>query len=104
MDTIYQICIEGYEELCQVDNRFTRYRSSVFGPQSLREDRMQMTKTEDNDLNVVLESFLALVGSRLLLKPALKSVEWLVRRFRSVSIPTRCCREHALTISSMKHS
>lgn len=84
MDSIYQICLEGYEELCLLDSRFARYRSNVFGAQSVREDRMQMTKSDNSDLNVVLESFLGLVGSRLLLKPAIKSVEWLVRRFRYV--------------------
>jgi U3 small nucleolar RNA-associated protein 10 len=30
----------------------------------------------------VLEVFLGLVGSKLLLRPAVKAVEWLVRRFK----------------------
>jgi len=86
MESVYQICLEGYQDLCQLDGRFNRYRSNIFGSQSVREDRNRMTKNENNDLNVVLESFLGLIGARLLLKSALKSVEWLVRRFRFVQI------------------
>jgi U3 small nucleolar RNA-associated protein 10 len=33
----------------------------------------------------VLEAFITLVGPRLLLKPAEKALEWLVRRFRYVT-------------------
>jgi U3 small nucleolar RNA-associated protein 10 len=33
-------------------------------------------------LDAVIESFLALVGGRLQLSPAVKAVDWLVRRFR----------------------
>lgn len=83
-DTIYQLCHEGYLELCQLDSRFTPYAKNLFSEQSKEEDRMQMTEAQNNQLNGITDDFLALVGSRLLLKPALKSVEWLVRRFRSV--------------------
>ena len=41
-----------------------------------------MTEQENMELDVVLEAFLGLVGARILLKPAIKAVEWLVRRFR----------------------
>ena len=83
-DSIYQICYEGFEELCRLDSRFVEFASNVFSEQSKLEDRTQMTAAQNQQLDVVLEQFLGLVGSRLLLKPALKAVEWLVRRFRSV--------------------
>jgi U3 small nucleolar RNA-associated protein 10 len=41
-----------------------------------------MSKDENAKLNTVLEAFITLVGPRLLLKPAEKALEWLVRRFR----------------------
>ncbi|KAH0357099.1 hypothetical protein KCU81_g635, partial [Aureobasidium melanogenum] len=41
-----------------------------------------LTKKENEDLDQVIDSFLGLVSSRLLLRPGLKAVEWLVRRFR----------------------
>lgn len=86
-DSIYAICHEGFHDLCQLDPRFTAFRHSIFSEQSIREDRTQMTSAQNDQLNTALEDFLHLVGSRLLLKPALKAVEWLVRRFRSVKRP-----------------
>ncbi|MCJ1435688.1 snoRNA-binding rRNA-processing protein utp10 [Xylographa pallens] len=81
-DTIYQICLEGYQELCQMDKRFVGFARSIFSEQSKTEERTQMTAAQNKELDEVLESFLSLVGARLLLRPALKAVEWLVRRFR----------------------
>ena len=83
-DTIYQVCCEGYQELCQLDSRFNSFARNIFSEQSKQEDRTQMTAEQNQELDVVLEKFLGLVGGRLLLKPAIKAVEWLVRRFRSV--------------------
>ena len=81
-ETIYQICIEGFEELCSLDKRFVRYGKSIFSIQSQSEDRQLMTSTQNEELNQIIDSFLGLVGGRLSLTPALKAVEWLVRRFR----------------------
>lgn len=81
-ETIYQICLEGFRELCGLDRRFVSFSQTIFSDQSKNEDRTQMTTKENGELDLVLEGFLGLVGSRLLLKPALKAVEWLLRRFR----------------------
>lgn len=80
--TIYQICYEGFEELCSLDNRFVEYSESLFSEQSKTEEREQWTAEQNKDLDAALEGFLSLVGGRLLLKPAQKAVEWLIRRFR----------------------
>ena len=85
LDTLYQICLEGFQELCQLDKRFLGFARTIFSEQSKREERQQMTPTQNGELDRVLENFLGLVGGRLLLKPALKAMEWLVRRFRSVT-------------------
>ncbi|GFF23996.1 U3 small nucleolar RNA-associated protein 10 [Aspergillus udagawae] len=81
-DTVYQICYEGFQELCQLDARFTAFERTIFSEQSKAEDRTQLTAAQNKELDVALEAFLALVGGRLLLNPAVKAVEWLVRRFR----------------------
>ncbi|KAF2423501.1 U3 small nucleolar RNA-associated protein 10 [Tothia fuscella] len=81
-NSLYQICIEGYEELCSLDPRFAAYSTSIFSEQSKTEEREQMTVDQNTELDAVIESFLGLVGARLLLKPAQKAVEWLVRRFK----------------------
>ena len=83
-NSLYQICYEGFQELCLLDSRFAGFANNLFSEQSKHQDRTQMTAAQNQQLDVVLEDFLHLVGSKLLLKPALKAVEWLVRRFRSV--------------------
>ncbi|KKK25766.1 hypothetical protein ARAM_002036 [Aspergillus rambellii] len=81
-DTIYDICYDGFRELCQLDPRFTQFERSIFSEQSKAEDRTEMNVAQNKELDSVLEAFLALVGGRLLLSPAVKAVEWLIRRFR----------------------
>ncbi|KAK3703012.1 snoRNA-binding rRNA-processing protein utp10 [Vermiconidia calcicola] len=82
-DTIYQICYEGFEELCALDGRFERFAGNLFAEQSRYEDRSQMTAGENGELDRVIEAFLGLVSGRLLLRPGMKAVEWCVRRFRA---------------------
>ena len=82
-DSLYQFCLEGFEELCQLDSRFLQFAGSIFGEQSKHQDRNQMTKAQNEELNIVLDDFLCLVGARILLKPAIKAIEWMIRRFRS---------------------
>ncbi|KAK7534940.1 uncharacterized protein J3D65DRAFT_629488 [Phyllosticta citribraziliensis] len=81
-NTLYQICHEGFQELCLLDPRFAAFAQNLFSEQSKTEDRTQMTKAENEELDAAIEGFLGLVGARLLLRPAVKAVEWLVRRFR----------------------
>jgi len=81
-DSIYQVCYEGFEEICRLDLRFAQFASNIFSEQSKEEDRTQMTAAQNQQLDVVIEEFLGLIGSKLLLRPAMKAVEWLVRRFR----------------------
>ncbi|KAL3458615.1 hypothetical protein BJX64DRAFT_220279 [Aspergillus heterothallicus] len=81
-DTIYDICFDGFQELCQLDARFAQFERSLFSEQSKSQDRTEMSAEQNKELDTVLEAFLALVGGRLLLNPAVKAVEWLVRRFR----------------------
>lgn len=81
-DTIYQICFEGFHELCLLDARFAEFERTIFSEQSKAEDRTEMNAAQNKELDTVLKAFLTLVGGRLLLAPAVKAVDWLVRRFR----------------------
>lgn len=83
-NTVYQIALEGFQELCQLDSRFVPFSRTIFSEQSKDEDRTQMTAAQNEELNNVLEAFVSLVGSKLLLKPAVKALDWLVRRFRYI--------------------
>jgi U3 small nucleolar RNA-associated protein 10 len=80
--TLYNICREGYDELCQLDARFGVFAGTIFSEHSRDEDRSQMTAAENTELDKKIESFLRLVGGRLRLMPAIKAIEWLIRRFR----------------------
>ncbi|KAI1842646.1 hypothetical protein JX266_011108 [Neoarthrinium moseri] len=80
--TLYSICREGYDELCHLDARFASFASTLFSEQSQDEDRSQMSAAENAELDKRIDSFLRLVGGRLRLMPAVKAVEWLIRRFR----------------------
>jgi U3 small nucleolar RNA-associated protein 10 len=81
-DTIYSLCHEGFQELCLLDSRFLEFQRDIFSAQSQEEDRTQMTAEENSELDKRLEAFMGLVGGKLRLNPAIKAVEWLVRRFR----------------------
>lgn len=81
-ETIYTLCHEGFLELCLLDKRFLAFHGSLFGQHSQAQDRTIMTTEENSSLDTQLEEFLGLIGARLRLSPAIKTVEWLVRRYR----------------------
>ncbi|KAL8675492.1 MAG: hypothetical protein Q9168_000004 [Polycauliona sp. 1 TL-2023] len=88
--TLFQLCHEGYQEICQLDQRFEAFAGSLFSEQSKQEDRTQMTAAQNKSLDIVLEEFMGLLAGRLLLKPAVKAIEWLVRRFSVHQYNTTC--------------
>jgi U3 small nucleolar RNA-associated protein 10 len=79
---VYNICHDGFEELCRLDGRFSQFANTLFSEQSMEEDRTQLTKAENEELDKRIDAFLRLAGGRLRLMPAIKAVEWLLRRFR----------------------
>lgn len=85
LETIYHICLDGYQELCMLDARYKVFADNLFSPQSKDEDRTQMSSQENQDLDATIHRFLRLVSGKLLLSPAQKAIEWLVRRFAYVS-------------------
>lgn len=80
--SLYTTCHQGFEELCQLDARFAHFQTTIFSEESQAQDRTQLSKSEIEELDKQIDAFLRLVGSRLRLMPAIKSVEWLIRRFR----------------------
>ncbi|KAK2592475.1 snoRNA-binding rRNA-processing protein utp10 [Conoideocrella luteorostrata] len=80
--TLYTTCLPGFEELCQLDSRFVKFQSTIFGEESQSQDRSQLSSADNEELDRHVEAFLRLAGSRLRLMPAIKAVEWLIRRFR----------------------
>ncbi|CAK7263803.1 snoRNA-binding rRNA-processing protein utp10 [Sporothrix epigloea] len=80
--SVHVVCRDGFDELCQLDERFVPFGNTLFSELSQDEDRTMMDEAENKELDRKIESFLRLCGSKLRLLPAIKSIEWLIRRFR----------------------
>ncbi|KAG5981967.1 hypothetical protein E4U55_002453 [Claviceps digitariae] len=80
--SLFTICYSGFEELCQLDNRFVRFQSTIFSEDSQTQDRTQLSVADNEELDRHIEAFLRLAGGKLRLMPAIKAIEWLIRRFR----------------------
>ncbi|KAL1842736.1 hypothetical protein VTJ49DRAFT_4374 [Mycothermus thermophilus] len=96
---IYQACHEGFEELCRLDARFVVFSTTLFSEQSQETDRVQLNTEENAALDKRITSFLHLVGSRLRLMPAIKAIEWLIRRiheFNTAALVTTFLPYHTI--------
>lgn len=82
LTTVYSIAVEGFRELVELDPALRKYERSLFSPSSISIDRFVQTKADNLELDRSVDDFLGLVGPRLLLKGAIKALEWLVRKFR----------------------
>lgn len=80
-DYIYQIGCEGLAELADVDSRFHKFFETLFSEKSLTFDRNVQTKDILAHVNANLEAFINLIAPFYHLNPALKAMEWLVRRY-----------------------
>ncbi|ETI27179.1 hypothetical protein G647_09862 [Cladophialophora carrionii CBS 160.54] len=81
-ETIFQICLEGFRETCLLDSRLREFEQNLYSPLAKDQDREHMSKPQNEALDVVLERCLGLLGSKVMLRPGIKAVEWLIRRFR----------------------
>lgn len=83
-DTLFQVCGEGFDDLCALDGRFRSFATNLFAPSSVEVERETLSKKENEGLDVVVSQFLGLICGRLLLRPALKCVEWLIRKWKAL--------------------
>lgn len=74
------------EHLTGVDERFARYSSTLFSQTSLEVNREQQTQKENDKLNKSISSYLRLLAGYLQLPAALKTLEYLIRRY--LYVPT----------------
>lgn len=80
-DYIYQIGLEGLEDLIEIDSRFSKFKQTLFSETTINLDRNVQTQDTLDQLNKNVEVFLSLVSPYYLLTPSIKAIEWLVRRF-----------------------
>ncbi|RCK63521.1 U3 small nucleolar RNA-associated protein 10 [Candida viswanathii] len=80
---IYDIAVEGLDDLCELDSRFNKFKQTLFSETSVTLDRNLQSKEVIDQLNKNIDVFLTLVGPYYALTSSLKAVEWLVRRFHA---------------------
>jgi U3 small nucleolar RNA-associated protein 10 len=71
----------GLEHLTGVDERFAKYRKTLFSETSLELNREQQTAKENDKINKSISSYLRLLAGYLQLPAALKTLEYLIRRY-----------------------
>ncbi|KAL5216795.1 hypothetical protein ABZP36_008196 [Zizania latifolia] len=78
---ILPIALSGLEHLAGVDERFARYSNTLFSETSLEVNREQLTSKENDKLNKSISSYLRLLAGYLQFPAALKTLEYLIRRY-----------------------
>nr|XP_010919682.1 uncharacterized protein At3g06530 [Elaeis guineensis] len=80
--TILPIALSGLEVLVDLDGRFRKYEGTLFSQTSLELDREKMVPKEEEKINKSIHSYLRLLSGHLQLPAALKTLEYLVRRYQ----------------------
>lgn len=80
-DYLFQVGVEGLEELIDIDTRFSKFRLTLFSETSVTFDRNVQTQDVIDSLDKNVEAFLCLTSRYLSLSPTVKAIEWLVRRY-----------------------
>lgn len=72
----------GLEVLVSADERFRNYKNDLFSHKSRELDRELMGIEENNQINIAISSYLRLLSGYFQLPSALKTLEYLIRRFK----------------------
>ncbi|KAI3404561.2 UTP10 [Candida oxycetoniae] len=80
---IYEISLQGLQELCELDSRFNKFKASLFSQNSVNFDRNVQTQDAITHLDQNIAAFFTLLGPFYSFTSALKAAEWLVRRFQA---------------------
>ncbi|GLT39857.1 hypothetical protein SLA2020_140240 [Shorea laevis] len=82
VDTILSIALSGLEVLIGVDDRFRNYKNDLFSDKSKELDRELMGIDDNNRINASISSYLRLLSGHLLLLASLRTLEYLIRRYK----------------------
>lgn len=64
------------------DERFRNYKNNLFSQRSKELDRELMTPEENDHINTSINSYLRLLSGHFQLLSALKTLEYLLRRYK----------------------
>ncbi|CCJ29335.1 unnamed protein product [Pneumocystis jirovecii] len=62
--------------------KFERFSKTLFSEKSKYIDRFEQTKSENDSLDKCIDTFLSLLAPYFLLRPSIKVLEWLIRKFK----------------------
>lgn len=82
LDTLLGLALSGLEVLISTDERFRIYKNDLFSHKSRELDRELMTIEENNGINAAINSYLHLLSNYFQLSSALKTLEYLIRRYK----------------------
>ncbi|KAI5433025.1 hypothetical protein KIW84_020356, partial [Lathyrus oleraceus] len=82
IESIFTIALQGLEVLISNDERFRNYKNDLFSHRSKELDRELMGIEQNNQLNVLINSYLKLVSGFFILPSALQTLEYLIRRHK----------------------
>lgn len=74
----------GCSQLCNVDPRFEPYQNTLFSQAGLETIRDERTKAENAAIDASIGAYLRLLTDHFLNVAAFQTLEYLVRRYRSV--------------------
>nr|XP_010318175.1 uncharacterized protein At3g06530 isoform X1 [Solanum lycopersicum] len=82
LDTILNIAQSGLEVLINIEERFKKYKSDLFSYGSRELDRELMGIEENKRINASIYSYLQLLSGYFELSASLKTLEYLIRRYK----------------------
>ncbi|KAL8520276.1 hypothetical protein ACS0TY_010994 [Phlomoides rotata] len=82
LDTILDIALSGLEVLINTEERFRNYKNDLFSYQSKELDRELVGQEENKRINASISSYLRLLSGYLESHSALKTLEYLIRRYK----------------------
>ncbi|KAL5569803.1 hypothetical protein UlMin_026378 [Ulmus minor] len=82
IDTILSIALQGLEVLISLDERYRNYKNDLFSHTSREMDRELMGIEENKRINATISSYLRLLSVNFQLPSAIKTLEYLLRRYK----------------------
>lgn len=91
-DTIHEIGVKGFRELCEVEPLFLRFHTTLFDHASPEQvDRSLKTKEENKVLDDSIQAFMRLCQPYFQERCAQQAIEWLIRAFRVNELNVKDC-------------
>lgn len=83
---LFDTGINGLQELQLIDPVFVKFENNLFHDSSITLERMVQAKDVNEQLNRNISEFLTRLSPYFLLKPAHKTLEWLIHRYSMLPI------------------